>query len=182
MTMVQVLVDFLAWLWENREKITLNAVITAITYFFVKRYSVKFVTKHTQKMIQKHIPWLSSESRLDHMEEQIVKLGGDKWNAPKFKHYKVNIPLELFQRFTSLRMSQSIARFIKLRTNLRRRRSMTKDFLSGKKEFIAFIIAVLINGLNDTLGLDLSQHTLDTATYVGGYVAIEGVLDIIRSL
>lgn len=60
---------------------------------------------------------------------------------------------------------------------------MTKDFLSGKKKIFAFILTVILNGLNDTLGLDLSQQTLDSATYIGGgYMAIEGVLDLVRSI
>lgn len=60
---------------------------------------------------------------------------------------------------------------------------MTKDILSGKKKFLALIIAVLINGLNDALGLNLSVETLDAATYIsGGFIAIEGILDIIRAL
>ena len=60
---------------------------------------------------------------------------------------------------------------------------MTKDILSGKKKFLALIIAIVINGLNDALGLNLSVETLDAATYIsGGFIAIEGILDIIRAL
>jgi uncharacterized membrane protein len=60
---------------------------------------------------------------------------------------------------------------------------MSQGILAGKKKFLAFVIAVLINGLNDVLGLDLSTNTLDAATYIGGgLIAVEGLLDIIRSV
>lgn len=57
------------------------------------------------------------------------------------------------------------------------------SFLSGKKKWIAFIIAVLVNGLNDVLGLHLSAQTIDNTTWIsGGYIAVEGALDLIRAL
>lgn len=60
---------------------------------------------------------------------------------------------------------------------------MSQGILAGKKKFLAFVITVLINGLNDTLGLDLSPNTLQAATYIGGgLIAVEGLLDVIRSL
>lgn len=56
------------------------------------------------------------------------------------------------------------------------------NFLSGKKKIFTFILLVALNGLNDVLGLNLSQQTItDVSALGGGYILIEGILDIVRA-
>lgn len=58
-----------------------------------------------------------------------------------------------------------------------------KDFLTGKKKWIAFLLAVILNGLNDVLGLGMDTETIGNITMgATGYIVIEGVLDFTRAL
>lgn len=63
------------------------------------------------------------------------------------------------------------------------RRMDMKNFLTGKKKWLAFLIAVAVNGLDSTLGLGLGAETVNNITQgATGYIVIEGALDFTRSL
>src|SRR5690554_1862712 len=51
-----------------------------------------------------------------------------------------------------------------LRKLLLRRNRKMKNFLTGKKKWLAFLIAVAVNGLNETLGLGIGADTVSNIT------------------
>lgn len=148
--------------------------------------------RRLKRYINRHLPGIlrsNGDSDLVEMKQDIklikdhlgIKEEGECVNTSK--PCEESIQRNWFASFTLLQMKKFIVPFVLNIMNSRRRKKMTKDILSGKKKIGVFLLAVLINGLNDVLGLGLSAHTLDAATYLGGgYVAIEGTLDIIRSV
>lgn len=174
------LIDIGLFFKDNWKELTFTAVASGVGVILGKRLGIRIAVDYFMKTFGLY-QQSSIELQVAHHEQQIIKQGGTPWIAPISKPYRVNIHQLLSKRSILSRMAQSIARYTKLHMRWRKRRM--KSFLTGKKKWLAFLIAVAVNGLNETLGLGISTDTVNNITQgATGYIVVEGALDFIRAL
>ena len=168
------MIDIGIFIKDNWQELTFTVVASGIGMILGKRigsrmainYILKIMGLHKKSIIDQKVDWLISQE----------EARGNHWSLQPNGLKKVSIPIFKKPYFSLHRVTKQASQL------KRRKKKMAKDILSGKKKIGVLILAVLINGVNDVFGLGLTEQTLDTATYIGGgYVAIEGILDIIRS-
>jgi hypothetical protein len=161
------LLEFIKSLFEESIPWLAPLVAPAILYF-------RWVEKKNRQTRERRI-----ESKLDYL----IELEGGRWSANTLNPTTKSSARRGVVGFMFFWAANSTARSAKKSMNFNtRRNNPMANFLSGKKKMFTFILLVVLNGLNDTLGLHLSQQTItDVSALGGGYILIEGILDIVRA-
>lgn len=165
------LVDIFFYLVENWQQLTATAVASTVGIILGKRIGSQIAVKQFMKMLG-----LEKKSKLERKVDWLIKqeeARGNRWDG--------NIGTSSNMVQLSLKKLSSLSRAATGLKNKLRRIPM-KDFLTGKKKWLAFLLAVILNGLNDVLGLGMEPETINTITNgATGYIVVEGVLDLARS-
>lgn len=169
--LLQILIEIGLLLWEYKFTISMP-VICAICWAIGKRHGVKFAVNYIMKTFGLEMK-SKLEQQIEHHEREIIKMGGTPWaeSGDTKKSWMVQ---------TTLLKKRSLLSLVAIH---RKGKWKMKDFLTGKKKWLAFLLAVLINGLNETLGLGIDADTVSNITTgATGYIVVEGVLDFTRSI
>jgi hypothetical protein len=161
------LLEFIKTLFEESFPWLAPIIAPAILYF-------RWVEKKNRRTREKRL-----ESKLDYL----IELEGGRWTASTLHPTTESSARRGVVGFIFFWAVNSTAQSVKKSMNFNtRRNNLMANFLSGKKKIFTFILLVALNGLNDVLGLNLSQQTItDVSALGGGYILIEGILDIVRA-
>jgi hypothetical protein len=163
------IVDIGFFLAENWKELTATAIASGIGIILGKRIGAKLAVNQIMKLLG-----IEHKSKLERKVDWLIELErgrGNVWsgNTGILSNTGARSLKKLFSSYyTALS---------------RKGKGKMKDFLTGKKKWLAFLLAVIVNGLNDTLGLGMDAETIQNITQgATGYIVVEGVLDLARSL